>query len=95
MLAAVLIIMASISLAAYLILSTDFSQVTITPGIIIIPVLFLVLVIGFVLMVFNKGDVKLTSDETDKKVGKKLNNIMLYMVVIFLLYTCWKLYNIA
>jgi len=94
-LGAVVILLVAISLGIYLYINTDVEEVTITPGVFIIPVLFIVLVVGFVLMVFNKTGAKVTSKTTDKKVGKIIGNIYLYILAIFILYLLWGFYKLA
>ena len=96
---AIVIIAFSVFMPAYFFLDTKWESFQLTPMAIILPALYIMVVIGFVLLALNIRLANVTSPDTDKKLYKKylsikkpLHRLLWFLIICNTLYAGYKLW---
>ena len=73
----------------------DSSETGFTYRTIFIPALFLIVAGGFTLLALDKKGKHITTEETDKKISKKIMNMYLIIIVLVTIVMVWRAYGDA
>ncbi len=93
--AAGVIVLFTLIFIGFLYWNYDSSETDFTYRTIIIPVLFLIVAGGFTFLALEKKGKQITTQETDKKISKKIMNLYLIIIVLVIIVMVWRAYGDA
>ena len=89
-LAATIIALTAIAISAIFFLETDWSQIEINAYSVLFPILFIVIIVGFIFLALGNKGRNITSEETDSKIAKGYKTIQRKLLPVWwILAICW------
>ena len=92
--AGVIVLFTSIFIG-YLYWNYDSSEIEFTYRTIFIPALLLIVAVGFTLLALDKKGKQITTQETDKKISRKIMSLYLIIIVLATIVMVWRAYGDA